>query len=98
MPVTHITDGNPESKRLDCFRAAQRLRSPMAGRPALRGHSDPFENLGISRGHSTINYSPPFSTLAEGIGRFFFLFLSLSTRNPLNNGSRQVSNHFAASK
>lgn len=51
MPVTYITDGNSELKRLDCFRAAQRLRSPMAGRPALRGHSDPFENLGISRGY-----------------------------------------------
>ena len=36
--------------------------------------------------------------LAEDIGRFFFLFLSLSTRKTLNNGSEQVSNHFAASK
>lgn len=28
----------------------------MAGRPALRGHSDPFDNLGISRGHIIPNY------------------------------------------
>lgn len=51
MPVTYITDGNSNFKRPDCFRAAQRLRSPMAGRPALRGRSDPFDNLGISRGY-----------------------------------------------
>lgn len=51
MPVICITDGNSEVKFLDCFRAAQRLRSPMAGRLALRGYSNPFENLGISRGY-----------------------------------------------
>lgn len=43
MPVTYNTDGNADSKLPDCFRAAQRLRSPMAGRPALRGRSDPFD-------------------------------------------------------
>lgn len=54
MPVTYITDGNSELQRLDCFRAAQRLRSPMAGRPALKGRSDPLDNSGISKGHIII--------------------------------------------
>lgn len=55
MPVKIITDGNSELKYLDCFRAAQRLNTPMAGRPALRGYSNPFDNLGISRGYIIYN-------------------------------------------
>lgn len=76
MPVTYITHGNSELKRLDCFRAAQRLISPMAGRPALRGRSDPFDNSGISRGHiiiyPTTYLSSPITTVVLVSSHFMY--------------------------
>ena len=45
MPVTqYITDGIPDCSYLDCFRAAQRSKLPMAGRLALRGRLGSNDN------------------------------------------------------
>lgn len=52
MPVTyHITDDSPGSSHLDCFRAAQISRLPVAGRLNLKRHLGSHEKLGISRGY-----------------------------------------------
>lgn len=75
MPETHITNGNLELKFLDCFRSAQRLRSTMAGRPALRGHSDPVDNLGISRGH--ITFTPTYMCICSS--HYFCSILTASS-------------------